>query len=84
LTQSGSYEFLLGLSLGLLAVTKDQLIQRSDEILGGTPVFNGTRVPVQTLVDYLKHGHSLEEFLDDFPTVRREQAEEFLQTRATT
>ena len=72
------------MSLGLLAVTKDQLIQRSDEILGGTPVFNGTRVPVQTLVDYLKHGHSLEEFLDDFPTVRREQAEEFLQTRATT
>ena len=56
-------------------MTKDQLIQRSKDILGGTPVFAGTRVPVQTLIDYLKHGHSLDEFLDDFPTVRREQAE---------
>ena len=54
---------------------KDQLIQRSEAILGGTPVFAGTRVPVQTLIDYLKHGHSLDEFLSDFPTVRREQAE---------
>jgi len=84
LTQSGSYEFLLGLKQGLLAVTKDQLIQRSEEILGGTPVFAGTRVSVQTLIDYLKHGHSLEEFLDDFPTVRREQAEALLKTAATT
>ena len=56
-------------------VVKDKLILRSENILGGTPVFAGTRVPVQTLIDYLKHGHSLDEFLDDFPTVRREQAE---------
>lgn len=56
-------------------MTKDQLIQRSPEILGGTPVFAGTRVPVQTLIDYIKRGHSLSEFLDDFPTVRKEQAE---------
>jgi uncharacterized protein (DUF433 family) len=44
------------------------------EILGGTPVFVGTRVPVRTLLDYLSAGDSLEEFLDHFPTVSREQA----------
>jgi uncharacterized protein (DUF433 family) len=43
-------------------------------LLGGTPVFTGTRVPVQTLLDYLEAGHPLDEFIDDFPTVRREQA----------
>lgn len=43
------------------------------EILGGTPVFRGTRVPVQTLFDYLEGDFSLEEFLDDFPTVKKEQ-----------
>ena len=52
-----------------------QLIQRSEDILGGTPVFAGTRVPVRALIDYLKHGHSIDEFLSDFPTVHREQAE---------
>lgn len=50
-------------------------IMHSDpEILGGTPVFVGTRVPVRNLVDYLEGGHSLGEFLDDFPTVSRDQA----------
>ncbi len=49
-------------------------IERNSDILGGTPVFRGTRVPAQTLIDYLEGGHSLEEFLDDFPTVDREQA----------
>lgn len=50
-------------------------IVRSDpEIMGGTPVFAGTRVPLQTLVDYLKDGQALSEFLGDFPTVTREQA----------
>ena len=44
------------------------------EILGGTPVFVGTRVPVQALIDYIAGGHSLDEFLDDFPTVTREVA----------
>ena len=44
------------------------------EILGGTPVFLGTRVPVQTLFDYLECGHPLEDFLDDFPTVSQQQA----------
>jgi len=50
------------------------LINRSDDILGGTPVFAGTRVPVQTLFDYLEEGDSLDEFLDDFPAVSREHA----------
>ncbi|HEX9761368.1 MAG TPA: DUF433 domain-containing protein [Candidatus Acidoferrales bacterium] len=59
-------------------MAKDQLIQRSKDILGGVPVFAGTRVPVQTLIDYLKHGHSLDEFLSDFPTVTKEQAQAFL------
>jgi len=50
------------------------LINRSEDILGGTPVFAGTRVPVQTLFDYLEEGDSLDEFLDDFPAVSREHA----------
>jgi uncharacterized protein (DUF433 family) len=50
------------------------LINRSDDILGGTPVFAGTRVPVQTLFDYLEEGDTLSEFLDDFPAVSREHA----------
>ena len=44
------------------------------EILGGTPVFSGTRVPIQTLIDYLKGGDSLEEFLEDFPSVTKVQS----------
>ena len=47
-------------------------------LMGGTLVFRGTRVPVQTLLDYRQDGYSLEEFLDFFPSVRREDAEEFL------
>ncbi len=55
------------------------LINRSDEILGGTPVFAGTRVPIQTLFDYLEGGDSLDEFLDDFPSVSRERAVQILE-----
>lgn len=44
------------------------------DILGGTPVFVGTRVPFQALLDYLEGGHTLDEFLDDFPSVSRELA----------
>jgi len=51
---------------------KNQLIIRDPEILSGVPIFNGTRVPVKTLIDYLEAGDSLEEFLDDFPTVKKE------------
>lgn len=50
------------------------VIQSDPEILSGTPVFVGTRVPVKNLVDYLEGGHTLIEFLEDFPTVTREQA----------
>jgi len=58
---------------------KEQVIQRDPEILGGTPVFAGTRVPVQTLIDCLQAGDSLGEFLDGFPSVNRNQAEAFRQ-----
>ena len=51
-----------------------RVIQRDPEILGGTPVFVGTRVPVQALLDYLEAGRPLHEFLDDFPSVSRDQA----------
>ena len=51
-----------------------QLIRSDPDILGGEPVFVGTRVPVQALFDYLEGQHSLDEFLDDFPSVTREQA----------
>ncbi len=60
-------------------MTKNELIQRSSEVLGGTPVFAGTRVPVQTLIDYLKAGDRLEDFLADFPSVSRSQAEGVLE-----
>jgi uncharacterized protein (DUF433 family) len=54
---------------------KQSSVVRSDpDIMGGTPVFVGTRVPVGVLIDYIEGGHSLNEFLDDFPTVRREIA----------
>jgi uncharacterized protein (DUF433 family) len=55
------------------------IIQRDPDILGGTPVFVGTRVPVKTLIDYLEAGHPLSEFLDDFPSVTHEQAVEVLE-----
>lgn len=52
----------------------DPLITTSVDRLGGTPVFAGTRVPVQTLIDYLEAGDSIGEFLRDFPSVTREHA----------
>ena len=53
---------------------QSSVVHSDPEILGGTPVFVGTRVPVHALIDYVKGGHSLGEFLDDFPTVTREIA----------
>lgn len=50
------------------------VVHSDPEIMGGTPVFRGTRVPFQTLIDYIEAGHPLADFLDDFPTVSREQA----------
>lgn len=56
-------------------MNRNELVIHSDpEIMGGTPVFVGTRVPLATLLDYLEAGQPLSEFLEDFPTVTREQA----------
>lgn len=54
------------------------------ETMGGTPVFTGTRVPIQTLFDYLEGGDSLEEFIDDFPSVTKNQVVEVLETAKKT
>ncbi|HEX9988232.1 MAG TPA: DUF433 domain-containing protein [Chloroflexia bacterium] len=59
-------------------VASNKLINRDPEILSGTPVFMGTRVPVQNLLDYMEMGHPLDDFLDDFPAVTREQAVEVI------
>jgi uncharacterized protein (DUF433 family) len=48
-----------------------EIIVKDQDILGGTPVFRGTRVPFQALLDYLEGGQTLDEFLDDFPTVSK-------------
>jgi uncharacterized protein (DUF433 family) len=53
---------------------KSDVIHIDSEILGGTPVFKGTRVPIETLFDHLEDGISIDDFLNDFPTVTRKQA----------
>jgi len=53
---------------------KSSVVHSDPDILGGTPVFVGTRVPVQAMMDYIEGGHTLNEFLDDFPSVTRETA----------
>ena len=58
---------------------KEPLVTRSPDIMGGTPVFAGTRVPVQTLINYLEGGDTIDSFLEGFPTVRREQIIAFLE-----
>ena len=55
------------------------IITCSPDVLGGTPVFAGTRVPVQTLLDYLEGGETIDDFLEGFPTVKREQVVAFLE-----
>lgn len=62
-----------------MAIAKQSLITSTPGILGGTPVFRGTRVPVQTLIEYLEGGQTIDEFLDGFPTVTREQVIAFLE-----
>ena len=62
----------------------DTLIDRNPEILGGTPVFAGTRVPVRILMEYLEAGDRLDEFLKDFPSVARNQAVALLERAAAT
>ena len=59
--------------------TKISVVHSDPEILGGTPVFVGTRVPLRNLFDYLERGHGLDEFLDAFPSVSRKQAIEALE-----
>jgi uncharacterized protein (DUF433 family) len=55
-------------------MTVEQVLSSDPEVQGGAVVFSGTRVPLKNLIDYLEAGDSLEEFLDDFPSVTREQA----------
>ena len=57
---------------------KSKIISSSPKVMGGTPVFAGTRVPVQTLLDYVEGGESIDSFLEGFPTVTREQVSAFL------
>ena len=54
-------------------------VSRSPNVMGGTPVFAGTRVPVQTLLDYLEAGDTIDDFLEGFPSVTREQVVAFLE-----
>jgi len=56
-----------------------QIVHSDPEIVSGTPVFVGTRVPARALIDYLEGGETIDEFLDDYPSVSREQAIAFLE-----
>jgi uncharacterized protein (DUF433 family) len=56
-----------------------QIISISPDVMSGTPVFAGTRVPIQTLIDYLEAGETIDDFLQGFPTVQREQILTFLE-----
>ncbi len=58
---------------------KQPVVSRNPEVMGGTPVFCGTRVPVQTLLDYLEAGESIDDFLAGFPSVTRQQVIGFLE-----
>ena len=61
----------------------ESLISCSPEVMGGTPVFAGTRVPVQTLFDHLEAGETIDDFLEGFPTVTRDQVVAFLEEAKT-
>ena len=58
---------------------KNVIVESSKDILGGEPVFKGTRVPVRTLIDYLEAGDNLDDFLKDFPTVKKRQVIDILE-----
>ncbi len=58
---------------------RTDIVTSSLNVMGGTPVFSGTRVPVETLIDYLEGGESIDDFLEGFPTVSREQVIAFLE-----
>ncbi len=61
-----------------MAFMKETVVSSSKDVMGGTPVFTGTRVPIETLIDYLTGGDTIDDFLEGFPTVGREQVVEFL------
>jgi len=61
------------------AIMKSQTVSRRSDVMGGTAVFYGTRVPVQTLLDYLEAGESIDDFLAGFPSVTRQQVIAFLE-----
>jgi len=58
---------------------KSAVVASSPDVMGGTPVFAGTRVPIENLLDYLEGGESIEDFLEGFPSVTREQVITFLE-----
>lgn len=57
---------------------KNSVVSISKDVMGGTPVFTGSRVPIQTLIDFLTAGDTIDDFVDGFPTVSREQVIEYL------
>lgn len=63
----------------LLPIMDTSVVSVDPDVLGGTPVFRGTRVPVQTLIEYLEGGENIDQFLDGFPSVSREQVVAFLE-----
>jgi len=69
----------LGAGVSFNVMNRTQIVHSDPDILGGTPVFVGTRVPVQTLLLYIESGETIEEFLDNFPTVSKAQAVAFLE-----
>lgn len=62
---------------------KTPVVSISKDVMGGTPVFAGTRVPIQTLIDFLTAGDSIDDFIEGFPTVSREQVIEYLKQAET-
>jgi uncharacterized protein (DUF433 family) len=82
--ESSGRLFVRSHQIGYVGIMKsDDLITVDSEILGGTPVFKGTRVPVKTLFDYLEENYTLEEFLACFPSVTREMARRILERSET-
>lgn len=61
---------------------KEPIVSAESDVMGGTPVFPGTRVPVQTLLEYLEGGETIDEFLEGFPSVARQQVIAFLERAA--
>jgi uncharacterized protein (DUF433 family) len=67
-----------------MTARKKPIVHSDPEVMGGTPVFFGTRVPVETLFDWLEHGYTLDYYLENFPSVKREQAVAALRSSSKT